>query len=69
MHNYLNLNQLGRYCDSHLKVVKSRIYSSTQVKGCSVLHTCIRYKDSSLYVCTYMYQIMVVDLTVTHSTH
>ena len=33
------MNQLGSYCDSHLKVVKSCSHISTQVQGCSIYHT------------------------------
>ena len=31
-----NLNKLGRYCDTDLKVVKSRSHISTQVEGCTI---------------------------------
>ena len=31
-----NSHQLGRYCDSHLKVVESRSHISAQVQGCSI---------------------------------
>jgi len=34
---YLNkLNKLGRYCYSHMKVVESRGYISSQVQGCNI---------------------------------
>ena len=32
-----NLNELGRYCDSPLKVVDSRNHISIQVQGCSIM--------------------------------
>jgi len=33
-YRYLNkLNELGRYCDSHMKVVKSGSQISTQLQG------------------------------------
>ena len=36
-YGHLNkLNKLGRYCDSHMKVVESQGYISTQVQGCSI---------------------------------
>ena len=36
-YGYLNnLNKLGRYCDSHMKVDESRGHISTQVQGCSI---------------------------------
>ena len=39
-YGYLNnLNKLGRYCVTHLKVVKSLSHNSTQVQGCTI--TCM----------------------------
>ena len=39
-YRYLNnMNQLGRYCDSRLKVVESYSHISTQVQGCGISHT------------------------------
>ena len=37
MYGYLNnLNKLGRYYDSHLKVVESHSHISTQIQGFSI---------------------------------
>jgi len=39
-YRYLNnLNQLGMYCDSHLKVVESRSHISTHVQSYSISRT------------------------------
>jgi len=36
-YGYLNnLNKLGMYCDTHMKVVKSHCHISTQVQGCTL---------------------------------
>ena len=31
-----NWNQLGRYCESHLKVAESHGHITTQAQGCSI---------------------------------
>ena len=39
-YRYLNnLNKLGSYCDSQLKVAESRSHISTKVQGCSISRT------------------------------